>query len=124
MLYKIVLKLVEDNLLKWVYFCSVPKEIYDEFHDIVISDTQEINAYVSTWVKKDLGILIRLTTTENMNKIKELIIKSCRKTYSELYIFENYGLIPDEDFWIRLWISSHMKYEIEKRKYNDYCSRL
>lgn len=115
MLHKIVLKVItEHNRLEWRYLCSVPEEIYADFVSAANPDTLDLNAYISLWTKYDWGVFLRMTYTEDIQRLKKLITSSCRRTYSELYIFEDYDLIPDEDFWIKLWVSSHLKSETER----------
>lgn len=114
MLYKIVLKVVSGTALKWRYFCSVPQDIYADFFDAVHLNKLDMNAYLSLWAKRDWGVSLNMGMTEDIDKLKGLIRKSSKRVYPELYIFQKQGLVPDEDFWIKLWVSSHMKSEAER----------
>lgn len=114
MLYKIVLKVVNGRKMQWKYFCSVPQRIYHDFVNAVQPDEFSMNAYLSVWARQDWGLQLNMGLVDDIERLKATIRASNQKAYSELYIFQEYELIPDEDFWIRLWVSSHMRRETEK----------
>lgn len=116
MLYKIVLKVISGSILEWRYFCSVPQLIYLDFSEVANLKGLDMNAFLALWAKRDWGVSISMSTTNDIDELKTFIKLSSKKAYPELYIFHDYGLIPDEDFWIRLWVSSHMKSETERLK--------
>ena len=116
MLYRISLKVICGMRCESRHFCSIPDTIYKEFMDCINGDSLDVNAYLSMWARQDWGVTIRMTVDEDIDELKSLIKRSSKKAYSELYVFEPYDLIPDEDFWVKLWVSSHMKDETERRK--------
>lgn len=120
MLHKVLLKVINlDKKLEWKYFCSVPQGIYQEFIDTRDTrnlDTIDMNAYLSLWAKRDWGIKIKMILVEDIERLKTLIITSCKRAYPELYTLEEHNLIPNEDFWVKLWVSSHMKTETERAR--------
>lgn len=100
----------------WEHFCDVPTNIYKEFIKVTQCKPEDINAYFARWVRLDYRRQIKVAYSEGIEALKSMIIRDCRQSYPELYIYEQDGLIPDESFWLSLWVSSHMKYEIEVRK--------
>ncbi len=115
MLHKVLLKVITpEGKLEWKYFCSVPQGIYHDFVSTVHPDSLDINAYLSRWAKRDWSICLKMALVEDIERLKTLIVASCKRSYSELYVFEKYGLTPNNDFWIRLWVSSHMRREAER----------
>lgn len=115
MSHKVLLKVITpDGKLEWKYFCSVPQGIYHDFVSIVNPDSIDMNAYLSLWAKRDWSINLKMALVEDIERLKTLIVASCKRTYSELYIFQPFGLIPDGDFWIKFWVSSHMRSETER----------
>lgn len=115
MLHKVLLKVINlDKKLEWKYFCNVPQSIYHDFVSVANLDTTDMNAYLSFWAKRDWGIKIKMILVEDIERLKTLITASCQRAYPELYVFQNYGLAPDDDFWVKLWVSSHMRTETER----------
>lgn len=115
-MYKIVLKVICGMRLEWKYFCSVPESIYTEFINSIDRDTLDVNAYLVLWARQDWGVTLKMSIDDDIDELKSIIVASSRRAYSELYVFESYGLIPNDHFWISLWVSSHMKDETERRK--------
>jgi hypothetical protein len=109
-----MIKVINGNKLGWRYFCSVPTRIYHDFANIVNLQDSDMNAYLALWARRDWGLKISMGHIEDIDKLKYMIQNNNRKAYSELYIFQEYGLMPDENFWIRLWVSSHMRSETER----------
>lgn len=116
MLHKVLLKVICDDRLEWRYFCSVPQGIFHDFVTSVKIEDLDINAYLSMWAKHDWGVSFSMGIVEDIERLKTLIKASSKRVYPELYIFQSYDLIPDEDFWVKLWVSSHMRNEAERTR--------
>lgn len=116
MLHKLYIRVIKNKKLKWMYFAAVPEEIWDEFNSLAHISVLDLNAYLSMWGREDFLNNVPMDRVEHIEQLKRMIVTSCRNTYGELYTFEKYGLAIDKDFWIRLWVSSHMKTEVLQLK--------
>jgi hypothetical protein len=116
MLHKIYIRVIKGKKLKWMYFCGVSEKLWNEFNSLAHIDVLDFNAYLSMWAREDFLSNFKMDRVEHIDELKQLIVASCKNTYSELYIFEKYGLEIDKDFWIKLWVSSHLKTEILRLK--------
>lgn len=109
-------QVIKGSEIVWEHFCNVPTGIYKEFINTTHCKPEDINAYFQRWVRLDYHRRIKTAYSEGIEALKQMVIRDCRQAYPEMYIYKDYGLIPDESFWLSLWVSSHMKYEIEVRK--------
>lgn len=115
MLHKVLLKvIVPGGKLEWKYFCSVPQSIYHDFISVVNPDDLDFNVYLSLWARRDWGVTLKMALVEDITRLKTLIVASSKRAYSELYVFNSFGLVPSEDFWVKFWVSSHMRSETER----------
>ena len=119
----LTIKVIAEKNLVWQTVCKVPDEIYNDFSNAVQLGDLDINSYLSVWAKQDWGIYIDMSVIEGIDRLRHYIEYSNKRAYPELYVFRNYGLEPNNDFWMSLWVSSHMKDETEMSK-SDYSSRL
>ena len=102
--------LTENGDSYWEYI-DVPEGIYREFRRI---SRVTINAYFTAWAKRDWGISLPMVTRQDMRKLKEVISRTSKRSYPELFVFPDIAI--GIDFWLSYWVASHMKVEIETYK--------
>lgn len=115
----LTIKVIAGRSLVWQTICKVPDEIYKDFSYAVQLEDLDINSYLSVWAKQDWSIYLDMSVIDNIDRLKHYIEYSNKRAYPELYAFRDYGLEPSSDFWISLWVTSHMKDETEIRKYDN-----
>lgn len=113
MLHKLYIRVINGKKLKWMFFCGVPEEIWNDFNKLAHIGVLDLNAYLSMWARDDFLNNVPMDRVEHIDQLKRMIVTSCRNTYKELYSFEKFGLEVEKDFWIRLWAASHMRTETE-----------
>lgn len=110
------IKVASDTDLIWQTICKVPDKIYSDFNQAVRLEDLDMNTYLSVWAKQDWSAYINMGHLDGIDRLKYYIRLSNQKAYPELYALKEDGLEPDEDFWVSLWVASHMKDETERRK--------
>lgn len=116
MLHKIYIRVIVGKQLKWAFVSAVPEELWKEFNSYAHIGVLDFNAYLAMWAREDFLNNVQMDRAEHITLLKRMIITSCKNTYGELYTLEKYGLEIDKDFWVRLWVSSHMLTEIQRLK--------
>ena len=92
-------------------YIEVPEGVYREFQAI---RKATINAYFTAWAKRDWGISIPMVTVKNLDKLKEVIARTSKRTYPELFVFPELRI--GINFWLSYWVTSHMSIEVERVK--------
>lgn len=111
--HKIVIKVINEDRLEWATFCYVPQEVFKEFSRWTNLKVLDFNAYLSLWAKEDFLINLDMATLKDVETLKRIVYTSCRQSYNELYQFERYGLTINRGFWLKYWVTSHLKVETE-----------
>lgn len=113
-LSKILVKVARDNDIKWIHFCYISTDLYNEFFKATGIEKSEFGAFLSMWAKGDFDQKLPMTTFEDIQSLRYLVNKKYTEEYSELYALskeEN----PDIQGWMRMWVSQHMRIEIAAR---------
>lgn len=110
------IKVLSDKHLIWQTVCKVPDKIYNDFNQAVRLEDLDMNTYLSVWAKRDWSVYINMGQVDGIDRLRYYINLSNQKAYPELYVLKSYGIEPSEDFWVNLWIASHMLEETERRK--------
>lgn len=113
-LSKLLVKVLRDGEWKWIHFCYVYTNLYDAFFHIVQCEKSEFGTFLSMWARGDFQVKLRMSTYEDVQKLRELVEQRYQQEYSELY-----ALNPEENpkvqGWMRMWVSQHMRVEIAAR---------
>ncbi len=112
---KIILKVLRGDTWEWVHFCYIQNELYEKFFEVTKCEKSAFGTFLSMWVKGDFGINLKMTTYDDIIKLRHLIQVRYTQEYPELYILdaeEN----PRIQGWVRMWVSQHMRVEIAARK--------
>lgn len=113
---KLLIKLIDSSMAtdqnpKWVHLCYVDSDIYKEFLQSPKGATT-INEMIIDWCKSDFNQAIDMATTSDLEILKGLV----KKYYSELYPDLYRESEIDRQGWIRIWVTSHLKQEVENGK--------
>lgn len=114
-LKKILVKVIRNDDIKWVHFCYVSANLYDEFFKATRCEKSEFGAFLSMWVQGDFGEKMSMAYFNDLIRLKYLVNLRYQQEYSELYALageEN----PKITGWVRMWVSQHMRLEIAARK--------
>lgn len=112
---KILVKVVRDDSLKWVHFCRVSTEVYDEFFKVTECSTADFGAFLSVWAKNDFGVRLTMATFEDIRYLKTLVKRRFQIEYCDLYALPGAESLSIRG-WFQIWVSQHMKEEISERK--------
>jgi SRSO17 transposase len=114
-LSKILVKVIRNDEWKWVHFCYVYSDLYDEFFKYTECEKSEFGAFLSMWAQGDFNEKMGMSTFEDIQRLRYLVDKKYKDEYSELYALskeEN----PSIHGWMRMWVSQHMRIEVAARK--------
>lgn len=92
-------------------YIEVPEGVYREFQAI---RKATINVYFTAWAKRDWGISIPMVTVKDLDKLKEVIARTSKRTYPELFVFPDVRI--GINFWLSYWVTSHMSIEVERHE--------
>lgn len=111
---KVVLKVTDEILEKqlWVHFCYIEKELYLKYLKELNITSNDLNERIISWVKQDFNTEMRLRTTQDLDRLKNLIKNYYKEKYPELYIESN----TDNQGWIRVWVTMKMKEELNENE--------
>lgn len=112
---KILVKVVRGNSIKWVHFCRVPAEVYDEFFRVTECSTSDFGAFLSVWARNDFGVRLTMATFEDVLHLKTLVKRRFQIEYSDLYTMPGASSL-DIRGWFQIWVAQHMQEEISERK--------
>ena len=106
---KIVLKInnPEKENFRWVHLCYADKDIYSKYAEV--NEILYMNESLSKWAKEDFNIDLTMDSVEDIYKLKELVKELYKEKYPEIYRDSN----TDRQGWLRLWVNSKMKEELD-----------
>lgn len=112
-LIKFLLKVLDENKDKmvWEHLCYAPKDLYLKFIEKKDIERFEMADFVSDWAKEDFNIDIPMTTAKDIAILKELILDKYMSAYPHLIRKSS----TDHQGWIRVWVSTHMEKELQRR---------
>ena len=103
MLKKVQFKLGDGS---WVHFCYVDSELKGDF--VTVSD-ESLAPWVKRWAEEDYN-LSQVDTPEELAELKEAIRQEYQEKYPELFLPSR----TDNQGWVRVWLTQHIKEELEK----------
>lgn len=121
-LTKLLIKVLRDDDWKWIHFCYISSDIYDDFFNVIGCEKSEIGGFLSAWAKQDLGISLRMATYQDVLDLRRTISDKYSKEYKELYALKEEEN-PKIYGWVRFWVSEHMRKEIKDSGGNCYEPR-
>lgn len=110
----VYLEVINDKTLVKKPLCKVPEYLYEEFME---GAKATFHAYVCVWAKSDFALHNSLSTVQDIDKLLDVVEAAFKKSYPELYVVDD--IKPKRSFWVTYWLSSRMKFEVEKRKLYD-----
>lgn len=112
-LIKFLLKVLDENKdkLVWEHLCYAPRELYTKFLDTKGIERFEMADWVSQWAKEDFNLDLPMTTAKDIAILKELVLDKYQSVYPHLIR----KTTTDRQGWIRVWVSTHMEKELQKR---------
>lgn len=119
---KILLKVLkhdkneQSDKWAWVHFCYVPEDLYIKFFQVTGCDKSAFGGYLSKWAQEDFKIKLKMSSFEDIQKLKAYILDHFIYAYNEIYT-QRLGVVPEIRGWIRLWVSQNMMKEIQKYEY-------
>lgn len=108
---KLLLKVfsLDKNKFIWVHFCYVNKNLYEQFMQEKNLQSTDLNQIISQWCKKDFNKKVVLSSTEDIQIIREIVKNYYEKIYPEIFIENN----TDHQGWLRVWITKNLKEELK-----------
>lgn len=112
-LIKVLLKVLDEDrdVLVWEHLCYAPKELYLQFISAMDIERSEMADFVMKWAAEDFNIDLPMTTAKDIAILKALVLDK----YSSAYPHLLRKSATDHQGWIRVWISTHMEKELQKR---------
>lgn len=112
-LIKLVIKVLNERTdrLVWEHFCYAPRDLYLTFLSAKSIERFEMADYIARWAKDDFNIDLAMTTFKDITILRELILDK----YSSVYPHLLRKSTTDHQGWVRVWVSTHMEKELQKR---------
>ena len=104
---KLLIKIFDGSSAKWVHLCYVDSELFKEFSAKV---TDTLNTSIQSWAKEDFGEALYIGSIKDLEKLRLLISKYSKEVYPDLFKESR----TDRQGWVRVWITSHMRKELEQ----------
>lgn len=103
---KVLLKIENDTGYKWVHLCYVDTKIYEEFKKFCSGD---LNKSLSDWCREDFNTELQVKSSEDLQRLKDLLKEYYQKIYPELYRDSR----TDRQGWIRVWVTDKMRKAVQ-----------
>lgn len=112
-LIKFIIKVVDEDKDKliWEHLCYAPKELYLKFLEAKGIERFEMADYVAKWAAEDFNIELPMTTAKDIKILKELILDKYNSAYPHLIRKSS----TDHQGWVRVWVSTHMEKDLQRR---------
>lgn len=112
-LIKFLIKVLDENRdkLVWEHLCYAPRDLYLKFIEHYSIERFEMADFVSAWAKEDFNIDLPMTTAKDILILRQLVLDKYNSAYPHL-IRKN---TTDRQGWIRVWVSTHMERDLQKR---------
>lgn len=112
-LIKFMIKVVDENRdkLVWEHLCYAPRDLYLKFIEVKGLERFEMADYVSQWAMEDFNIELPMTTSKDIVILRQLILDKYSSAYPHLLRRSN----TDHQGWVRVWVSSHMEKDLQRR---------
>lgn len=111
MFRKLILKLVNEvtDKVEWIHLCYIDNALYSKFLKATELCTTDMNDIISRWAKEDFNIELNMSSSKDIEILKELIKDFYKRAHPELVIES----ATDRQGWVRVWITKKMKEELE-----------
>lgn len=112
-LIKFMLKVLDENTdkLVWEHLCYAPNELYLKYLKKFELERWEMADSVCNWAKEDFNIDLPMTTAKDIQILRALVIDK----YNSVYPHITRKNRTDHQGWMRVWVSTHMEKELQKR---------
>lgn len=113
---KVVLKVIDSdkNLMSWVHFCYVPRQLWEHFKRVTGIDDSEFGAWLAKWAKEDFDIVVRMSKKEDIETLRKAVTIAYQDKYFELFSPSLQGANMPTHSLLRNWVSIKMKVECAK----------
>lgn len=112
-LIKVLIKVLDEDKDKqvWEHVCYAPRDLYLDFIQKLELERFEFADFLSRWAKEDFNIDIPMTLSKDIEILRALVLDK----YSSAYPHLLRKSATDRQGWIRVWVSTHMERELQKR---------
>lgn len=112
-LIKFLLKVLDENKdkLVWEHLCYAPKDLYLRYLKTKDLERADMADCVSAWALEDFNISLAMTTSKDIAIVRELVVDKYSSAYPHLMRKSN----TDHQGWIRVWVSTHMEKDLQRR---------
>ena len=104
---KLLIKIFDGSSAKWVHLCYVDSDLFQKF---VEKAEATLNVYIQAWTKLDFNEALYIGSIKDLEKLRLLGAEYAKKTYPDLFKESR----TDRQGWVRVWITSHMRKELEQ----------
>ncbi len=113
---KLLVKILDEDEWKWVHLCYIDSKVYHKFRELPGYKDFTIGSHISRWMLADLHVKLSMVHKNHLRTVKAVIKSWYRRAYPELYIKQCPGNKQRIANLVGIWITQHMKYEIENMK--------
>ncbi len=112
-LIKFLLKVLDENIdkLVWEHLCYAPKGLYLKFIKETGIERFEMADFVAKWAEDDFNIQLSMSTAKDIVILRQLVMDKYQSAYPHLTRRSR----TDHQGWMRVWVSSHMEKELQRR---------
>ena len=110
---KVLIKCIDelDDNYKWMHLCYADYNLYQTFLKTMGISRKDLSVYISKWVKQDFNYDTSMSYRNDIFILRQLIRENYKIAYPELVIDSE----TDRQGWLRVWLTKHMKQEIDKK---------
>lgn len=110
---KILLKITdtETKTSRWIHLCYADETVYNDYI-LQNPDSSYMNEVLSRWCKEDFNQDLSMNSIEDVATLKGLVKELYREKYPEVYRDSD----TDRQGWLRLWVTSKMKEELDGKQ--------
>lgn len=111
-LIKFLVKVLDENTDKvsWEHICYAPRELYLQFLKKKGLERSQMADYVARWAKEDFNVELAMTTSKDIQILRELVLDKYKSAYPHLMRQTD----TDRQGWMRVWVSNHMERDMNR----------
>ena len=107
---KLLLKVLDapNNKVKWVHFCYVGQNLYNQYLAENDLTTSSFNEIFSRWCQEDFRLDLAMASTKDVRILRAAIKDFYKRAYPDVYLNSE----TDRQGWSRIWVTKKMKEDL------------
>lgn len=106
---KLLLKIWDDNTIRWEHLCYVPAEVHAEYF-ARFPDKEDFRENLLEWCKEDFGESLKLNTRNDLFQFRRYVTFRYARQFKVKQL-------NSRSCWFRYWLTNRMLLEVEENEY-------